>query len=250
MSDSTRHIRQSLKTIGFTDAEAKVFLVLLKQKKMTARDISQEIALPFSAVGFALASLVKHKLAHCIPDATEDQYKIANNQYIFQWIQDQKQEHQNIYKHVKNDLFHFFALVKNSSWKPDVSYFEGTEGIQKIYEDILKIGKDVYGWSDLEKKKDILGDQYVQNFSQRRIDANITTHTIKPKKNCNTLSRCNTEKKEVKLIDFLPINGEVRIYGNKVALIKHNPQKPVGFVFEGEWVQNLFKTLFDSAWKN
>lgn len=251
MSYSTLKIRQSLKALGLSDNEVRVFIFLLKHKKTTALVISRETMISFCSVEYALSSLVSRKIVVTKPHGDEDCFEAVSEKKFLNWIAKQEKKHHTIYQKAKQDIGCFFEMVEDSSWKPDLSYFEGKKGIREIYEDILKTGEDVYGWSDVEKKKEILGGDYVLDYSQRRIDAGIRSHAIKPHNILNAKEKIgeNTNK-EIKVLDNFSINGEVRMYGNKVALIKYDTKKPVGFVFEGEWIKHLFQSLFDSAWKN
>lgn len=250
-SYSTLKIRQSLKALGFSDNEIKVLLFLFRHKKATAREISREIMTSFSSAQYALSSIVSRGLALMLPTG-EDMFEIVSEKEFWHWIDTQEKEHRGIYEEAKNKITQFFSRVEDSSWKPDVSYYEGIDGIKEIYEDMLETGQDIYCWTDLTQIYSVLGD-YAETFAKRRTEKGIKTYTIKPKKKVpnNPFANDSSRKdREMKLLKDFPIDGEIRIYGNKVAIIQFDSNKPVGFVFEGKWVRYLFESVFQSAWKN
>jgi sugar-specific transcriptional regulator TrmB len=250
-SYSTLKIRQSLKTLGFSDNEIKVLLFLFRHKKATARDISRDTMISFSSTQYALSSIVSRGLAILLPTG-EDLFEIVSEKVFWEWVDRQQQEHRGIYEEAKQDIVKFFSQVEDNSWKPDVTYYEGADGIRDIYEDMLETGEDIYCWTDLTQIYDVLGD-YAETFAKRRVEKGMKTYTIKPKKNVpnNPFANDPTRKdREMKLLADFPIDGEIRIYGDKVAIIQLNSDRPVGFIFEGRWIRDLFESVFQSAWKH
>ena len=57
------------------------------------------------------------------------------------------------------------------------------------------------------------------------------------------------QMRNTKFSEHLSIDGEIRVYGDKVALITFHKQKPVGFVFSGPLISSIFRGVFNHAWK-
>ncbi len=136
---------------------------------------------------------------------------------------------------------------------PRVRYYEGIEGIKQIYEAVLKTEKDVYRYGDITKIYEALGI-YTDEYIKKRNEMGITTHAImplyedgrdKPKKN-------SKERREVLYIPqkLFPIDGEVRIFGNKVAIISLRKESPIGVILESETIAKMFLSIFMLTWKN
>ena len=58
------------------------------------------------------------------------------------------------------------------------------------------------------------------------------------------------ERREIKFVDVLPIDGELRIYAEKVAVITFSGREPIGIVLDDPIIFTLFKSIFQSSWMN
>lgn len=251
---TTLQIRHTLRTLGFSENEIKILTVLCHVKKATAREISQKTTIAFSSVQYSLSNLRVRNLVRTL-HGKEDSFESISEQELFHWIDEQKGKHDEIYNKAKQELHGFFSGIHESSWKPEVMYYEGREGIIEIYEDMLKTAeaadKNIYSWIDIAKTYEIVGD-YVLDYIERRKRKKIISHDIVPQ-NEITLKHYKKNKEELREMKFaknFPMNGDIRIYGDKVAVITFSDKKPVGFVFQGVVITNLFRTIFDNTWEN
>jgi sugar-specific transcriptional regulator TrmB len=244
---STLQVRQALKRLGFSDNEIKVLVFLFYAKKSTARNISRETAIAFSSIQYCLSNLLSRELVRVTPSA-EDSFEIVSEKELFEWIDKAKEENEQIYDTSKNEIHNFLSIIQKKSWKPMVQYYEGREGIIEIYEDMLKIKGSLYSFIDLEAIDKLLGN-YMVDFINKRVEKNIRTYAIMPKNKFNLKhDPKGKEKREIKWVKELPLNGEIRIYDDNVAVMTFDGEKPVGFVFSGNIITNLFKTVFQALW--
>ena len=162
-------------------------------------------------------------------------------------LDEQKKLNTNVYDEAKEVLGNFLTVLQESTWKPNVMYFEGIQGVIDIYEDMIATGQEIRGWTDIQKINEALGD-YHEEFIQKRVKNKITSYAIMPKNPINDRYAEKSEMRNVKFSDYLPINGEIRIYGEKVAVITFHAEKPVGFVFSGSVMSSIFRGLFEHAW--
>lgn len=240
--------RQTLKALGFSDNECKVLLPLFAKRKLSAKAISQQTALSFDTVHYTLYSLQKKKLIHRTSRNKEDMVEICTDAAFIQWIDEQKTVNASVYDEAKETLDTFLTTIKEADWKPTVNYFEGKQGVIDIYEDMIREGKDIYGWRDIRKLHESLGG-YVDTYIGKRVQKGIHSYGIMPRNSVNTAYAKKKEQgRKVKFSDHLDIDGEIRIYGNKVAIITFHEDNPVGLVISGP-VTQLFKAIFDEAWK-
>ncbi len=246
---STLQVRQALKRLGFSDNEIKVLIFLFYAKQSTAKAISKETVIAFSSTQYCLSNLSARNLVKVIP-AKEDFFEIISEKELFEWIDKAKEKNEQIYERSKEEIHSFFSIIQNKSWKPQVQYYEGREGVIEIYEDMLKTAEDIYSWIDIQKIYDALGSEYLNNFIKQRVNKNIKVHAIMPINNMNIKHETRDENRDAKFVKNFPIKGEIRIYNDKVAVITFDKEKPVGFIFEGVIITDLFKTIFINMWDN
>lgn len=245
---SAIQIKKSLRKLGFSENEIKIINFLFHKKKGSILKISRHTAISQSSVKFSLENLKLRKLLTSEKKKNGIEiFEICSHENFLHWIDEQKEKHEEVYKTAKEDIHDFMSIIQDQTWKPGVSYYEGVEGLKEIYEDMLKTEKDIYCWTDIQKIEETLGD-YMKRFIQQRIEKKIITYAVLPKNRSNILYANTEENREVKLVEELPIDGEIRIYGDKVAVITFDKTNPVGFVFKGHLITSLFRGIFQSYW--
>jgi len=243
-------IEQSLRNLGFTRHEVQALIYLIRVKKSTARKLSRETTIPYGMAKAVLTNLVRRDLVEVKSlGNNREEYAFRGKEAFNQWLREAQQQHQSIYQQAEQDMSQFFENTEESQWQPEVLFYEGAEGIKEIYEDMLSTGKTLHSWIDLESIQATLGD-YMANFIEKRTEQKIETLAIMPESRFNIEHDPNREEmRKIKWIKDLNINGEIRVYGDKVALMTFDGAKPVGFVFQSKVMAKLFLGVFDSVWK-
>ncbi len=138
---------------------------------------------------------------------------------------------------------------------PKIRFYEGVDGVKQIYEEVLKEGKDYYRYGDLEKIYNILGD-YADEFIKKRKKLNIKSYAIMPIR--NDKKRANNDEKNIDELreplyipyEIFPIEGEIRIFGNKVSIVSLQKKPLIGVIIESEVIYNMFYSIFMLTWNN
>lgn len=242
-----------LRSVGLADCEIETFLCLAEHKCLTLREISQKAHQTVKITGIALGMLNERRL---IKARSDGKYQLEEEVNIVGWFSDQKGRIGATYDNAWVQVKAYLEECRSHSWKPEITYYEGIEGIKEIYEDIFvtlaaKRGKKVvYCWTDFEAKADLLGPSFIADYGERRKAAGIVIQAIKPKTAKAIRDQATAQRKSiVRLIRGLQLPGEVRIYGHKVAFITFAKDRPVGFVIEGEKIQTMMTSIFSECWK-
>lgn len=241
--------RQTLKSLGFSDNECKVLLPLFSAKTMSTKELSKQTTLSFEAVHFALHALQKKGLVQRLGKGKDENVRMCTKQQFLEWIENQKSMNAEVYDDAKSSIGTFLATFAESEWKPEVTYFEGVDGIREIYEDMIREGKHIYSWTDIQKIYDTLGT-YMHDFIKMRIKKKIKSYAIMPINAMNSEYAKKAQLRDTTFSSDLKINGEIRVYGDKVAVITFHKKKPVGFVFSGPIISSLFRGMFAHAWNS
>lgn len=247
MSMPPLQTRQTLKMLGFTENESKILHSLFRHRKLTTTDISRETTLSFDSVHYSLHALERKGIVRRGTETGMDVVEVCSDTQFLEWIERQKERNESFYDDAKNAMQLFFTHVQESSWKPNIHYFEGRQGIVDIYDDMIATGKDIRGWTDIHKIQQTIGT-HMDEFIERRIKNKILSYAIMPKNPVNLAYAEKNQLRDVKFSDNLPIAGEIRIFGDKVAVITFHNEKPVGFVFSGNVITSVFRGVFENAW--
>ena len=250
---STLQVRQSLKMVGFSDNEAKTLLFLFGEKRATAKKVSQNIAIAFPLVQYALVNLGQKGLVKCIP-GKDDCYEACSEKKFFEWIDSRKEEHEKIYKIAKKDVHSLLDVLKAAGWKPDVQYFEGFEGVQHVYEDTLKGDhKQIYAFENIATmdssiKKYILGD-YIPRRAKKKIFIQVLGPYNKAHRSTKKADKAYCRETRFFPLDIAPVEIEINIYGAKTAFFSYKKDEMFAVVFDSESIANSMKTIFDLCWR-
>ena len=248
-ADFSLQIEQSLRMLGFSRHEITVLIYLFRNKRADSKTICQETAIVYSMVQTILGSLSRRNII-IPPKAGGNYYTFAGEKYFFEWLQEEKQRHTKIYEEAESDIKTFFQVTKQETWHPEVLYYEGKEGIKEIYEDMLAEGENIYCWTDSSVMYELLED-YIPHWVKEREQKKIKSYAIMPKNKINLEHQKSRKDYLVcKLVERMGFEGQIRIYGNKVALMTFSQGKAVGFVFKGNLFSKLFKSVFDGFWNN
>jgi sugar-specific transcriptional regulator TrmB len=239
--------RQTLRMLGFSENESKLLLPLFTHRVRTARELSREALLSFDAVHFALHALERKALLRRTDVGGEERVELCSDEEFLAWIGQQKARNAAVYDDAQRLLDHCFRQVRESSWKPAILYFEGRQGVIEIYEDMLTEGQAISGWTDILKIRGALGG-YMDEFIARRVERGITSYAILPRNRLNREYARMDQLRQVQFSDHLPIDGEIRIYGEKVAVITFHEERPVGLVLRGRLIASVFRGIFAQAW--
>ena len=143
------------------------------------------------------------------------------------------------------DILSSFNLINN---RPGIKFFEGVNGMEEIYNEILKEGKDFHlirtAYEPTYNNKIA---PIVEEFIKRRTEKNIKVIAIipsdvnDPKKDARWLmQRFNVDKRKY----TAPV--EIDIFGDKVAILSFG-EELVGIIIESKQIAQCLKQVFDLA---
>ena len=247
-------IDQVLKNLGLEDKEPEVYLTLLKTPgAQPASIVATRANLNRTTVYKTLVKLVskglvtktqRHGATCFFAEDPENRLKI---------LIDERQRQLGEMSQAMLETLPLLTMNENDADSlPKIRYYEGIEGIKQIYEAVLKTGKDVYRYGDITKIYAALGI-YTDEYIQKRNEIGVTTHAIMPfyEGEDAQLKKNAKEQRQVLYIPqkLFPIDGEVRIFGNKVAIISLRKESPIGVIIESDTIAKMFLSIFMLTWK-
>jgi len=248
-------IDQVLTALGLVDREPDVYLALLKTPgAQPASVIANRANLNRTTVYKILVKLVKkglvtktqrHGITCFFAEDPENRLKLLI------------EERQNQLADMNQAMLEALPLLTMGEEEhdslPKIRYYEGIEGIKQIYEAVLREGKDQYRYGDIAKIYEALGI-YTDEYIKKRNELGITTHAIMPfyETDRAQIKKHSREHRDVLYIPkkLFPIEGEVRIFGNKVGIISLRKDSPIGVIIESETISKMFLSIFMLTWKN
>lgn len=247
-------LNQFFKKLGLDEKEAEIYLTLLKYGASPASVIATKVSLKRTTIYYSLDNLIKknfvkqtiqHGIKYFIPTDPEDINRV---------IEGQINKLNTLKKDLKTNLAVLQTLKNESTEKPKITYYEGSEGAKKAYEDIIDSETEVL---EIDLPDDIhksLSEEWVHDFVRRRIEAKVFLRALIPETEVSKNYLLNDPAEFRKCIALppelkLPMHSTISIYDNKINIInlKHNP---FGIIIENRFLAETMRTLYELAWES
>jgi sugar-specific transcriptional regulator TrmB len=238
-----------LEDIGLTKAQAAAYQVLVKSGHSSAPSIAQAIHESRTNTYKILDRLCELGLATKDSTGKKVLYYPVSPTALERLVQSQAAtvslRERKLNAALPNMLDFFFA----HSEQPSIRYFQGKDGLQQIFSDMLKTRQPVYL---LRSPADVsfYDEAFFAEFRKKRAKLNITTYALTPDVPSAVHDRAADEKNKF-VRTWLPADAytgsvEWDIYGDKVALISYG-EEAMGIIIESKQIADSFRQVFALA---
>lgn len=237
-------LAQILQNIGLSEKEAKIYLELLSLKEALPGVIARRAGIKRPTAYLVLDQLLKKGLVSQIKKGRYTYFQPVNPHSI---VEDQYKRFNDLEKSLPKLL----SLHEQFSVQPQVSYFQGKEGIIRIMEDTLTTNTELLCWADVTLATKTLLKDYYPSYIAKKVSRKVWLRGIfsYDKIALDVKRRGRKELREVYLIpkeDF-PFKNEVNIYDDKVAIISHEDQ--IGVIIQNKNIADTQRSIFNFAFK-
>ncbi|MBU0727660.1 hypothetical protein KKA95_03160 [Patescibacteria group bacterium] len=231
-----------LTDLGLNDKEAKIYLVCLELGSGTVMQISRKSAITRGSTYDILEEMLEkglvskiHKDKHMVFTAVDPE--VLNKRY-----QDRIRNFELVMPELTG-LFH-----KHS--KPRVRYFEGAEGIKRVYEDTLTATTEILNYANSREIR-MYWPSYDDDYVKMRIKKKIFLKGIAPDDEYGKRVR-KEDKISLRKTHLLPskdykFTNEINIYDNKVAITSF-ANELIGIIIESKEIADTQRDIFKMAW--
>lgn len=235
-----------LQQIGLTAGQAKAYLTLIKEGQLTAPELGNMIGETRTNAYMILDKLIALGLVKKDVKAKKQAYYPTNPTSIERLIEEKRQQILSTEKQVRDSMPQLLNYFYTYQHQPGVRFFQGKEGIIKMYEDQRRTAKDIY-FIRSDADFNMLG-KGLYNHVEARAKLGIASHGIEPAEADNIdYGRRNDERLKRDMVWApheaynAPVN--VYIYGNKTALISYG-EEVIGTIIESPQIAEAMKQLF------
>lgn len=244
-------IESILKSLGLPPFSVKIYQALLENGETTARFLSETLGITRPSTYDHLHLLIKKGLVVEKKIGTTTYFMPDDVRHIKQTLEDGIEDLKE-----KKKLFETMLpeLIKEGvTALPRISFYEGKEGLTRIINDVLWYGgKTIFTLWPYQEMLDVVGEEILIRFNDRRLQEKITIHSLWPsdtKQNSENIWNNKdilTERRRTPK-DFSFSMGYT-IYGDKVSFIaSHN--EGFGFIVQSKDFSNLMRSQFEILWK-
>lgn len=230
-----------LTNLGLSPNETNIYLAALELGQTSAQRIAQKAQIKRTTTYSVLEGMVKKSF---ILKTNKD----GHHQYIAENPKNLAERFKAHQKSFENVLPELEAIHNKREVKPKVLFFEGKDGILKVYEDTLKERPEEileFNTSEIFKAFESFPIDYVEERKKR----NIHALRIGPKdEQYSKHAKLDAEElSETKLIKNFDIPIEINIYNNKVAFMSYTDK--IGLIIESEGIAKSMKKIYELLWE-
>ncbi len=236
-------LSEVLLQMGLSKKEAKVYLACLELGSSSILQISQKSGVNRGTIYYLIEQLIKKALISQTTKKKRVFYVASEPNEIFKLLKDKEE----LLKTVLPDLN---ALNNTSIKKPKIRYYEGDEGIVKVYKNTLTTKKEMLSIANFDQFGLMLkaDPDYVKKRVKKGIFLKlITTNT---KENRVWKKRDKKEMRDMKLVSpkTYPFQIEIDIYDNFVNLTSY--KEKIGIIIESKQIAETMRLVFNLCWDN
>lgn len=248
MESENLNLRKTLEFIGFSGKEVSVYLALLALGKGTVTEISKKADINRPTGYHVLASLEAEGLVKVSGKEPKQEYVAESPDEIEKMLL-RKIENDQKYLHEVKKIIPELKSIHNVLNRPRVFFYEGKEGLEKVYEDTLSSHEEILAYASVEDVHSALPG-YFPLYYKRRAKKGIPIRAIfTDNKEGRDLSKY--DKEEMRESAFVPegkyeFHPEINIYDNKVMIASW--REKLGIIIESSEIADAMKKIYELAW--
>lgn len=235
-----------LTRIGLTKSQAKAYIALIKHGKLSAPELAEKIGETRTNCYMVLDKLTELGLVNKDESGKKLSYQPTNPTNLERLSEQRRKDVLETEKQVRDSmpqLLNYFYTYQN---RPGVRFFEGKEGIKRMYEDQRRTGKDIY-FIRSDADVNVLGQNLYKHLEQRA-KLGIHAHGIEPAEEDNMRYGRENDKRMLRDMVWAPpecFNAPVNVYvyGDKTALVSYG-EEVIGTIIESPQIAEAMKQIF------
>lgn len=235
--------------MGLTPAQAKTYLELVKAGSLTPPQLARRIDESRTAAYMALARLEEIGLARKDESAKKQTYHPASPSALEKFIAARQQELAQVEETYRDALPNLLSYFYTHRGKAGVRFYEGEDGLEKIYEDHLRTREPVHV---LRTPSD---DEYfgpiLYKYMDKRAALGITSELMGAAMPGAMAWAQENDARLKRTTTWFPRKAysapvEISIYGPKVSFISFG-EEAVGTIIESPQIAQAMRELYAMA---
>ncbi|MFA4954795.1 MAG: helix-turn-helix domain-containing protein [Patescibacteria group bacterium] len=233
-----------LKTLGFTDSEAKIYIISLEMGPSSVQDIARRAKVSRVTTYAVIESLAAQGLMSSVQKGKKTVYAAESPERLVSFVQSRIKDMESTLKEVEVGIGDLRLLQRGE--KPVVKIFEGVEGIRAILDDMVASNcKIVYEFANVDAIEKVFPlFEGIKNIRQEIKRRKIPAQAI-------YLSKGDITPRPHADIHMLPrgvfnFTGDITVYQNKVAMFTFSG-KLISVLIESEELAQTLKEFFHLA---
>ena len=249
MAEQNNELKKLLLEVGFSNKESEVYLAILVLGRGTASKIARQAGILRTTSYEILSSLFNKGLVTLSGREPKQEYVSESPEKLKMYIISELERKQKELKQAETVLIPQLKSIHNLDNRPKVMFYEGTEGMEQVYEDTLTSSEPIRAYASV-------GDMHVglpgyfPGYYKRRTEKGIAIRAILPDTEAG-IERKSFDGKEMRESALVPkekfmFSPEINIYDNKVMIASW--REKLGIIIESNEIADAMKKIYELAW--
>lgn len=243
-------LARDLQKLGLSEKEALVYLSSLELGPSPVQTISRKADVNRATTYVMIESLVQHGLMSSFQKGKKMLYTAEKPDRLHRIVHKERDLVNEKEETIKRILPDLDAVCVAAGERPQVSFYEGEEGLEAMREIIFSSNaKELDDFVSMDDLSHLLPEEHWKKHNLRLKKNKITGRVIfssesdyhPPEEGKETWKYKRIPKKQ------FPMHGELTVFGNKVAMISLKG-KLVGVVIESKEMATMVRSMFELAW--
>ncbi|MDB5259947.1 MAG: transcriptional regulator TrmB [Candidatus Nomurabacteria bacterium] len=237
-----------IKALGLSEAEAKVYLAALTIGESLPKRLSEEALIKRPTLYKILPEMLnKGLLSETIKG--KRRYLIAEDPENFL---NKKQSELEL---LEKSIPELRLLLRAASVKPKIIFYNGIEGIKRLYMDNLRQKNPILEFVSVSKIHPEIEFHARNYYIPQRINKKINIKIIVSGDTRSSLLNLKTDMaalREVRIIDEkkFPIPLDCYIYGDNISFaVYKTDSEPIGVIIRSKEIATTLRSLFEYVWE-
>jgi sugar-specific transcriptional regulator TrmB len=236
-----------LQAVGLDDKESALYLAGLQIGSAPASEYAKAAELNRITAYNSLEALVHRGLFTHVKKMRGKWYAPVAPEYLSLEVQKNAQA-------LERALPELRSLQGSKFRQPRVRFFEGWEGVQKVYEDTLTAKSELLNFANSTIVRRFWPD-YDAEYVDKRVKAGIHLRGIAPDDATGKKVHGEDKKylREIRLVSAkeFDFKNEIKIYDHKVAIVSFGKDyaEMFGVIIESKEVAETQRQIFEMAWR-
>lgn len=245
-------IPEILQNLGLTPEETDFYLSLLNNGQQSASQLAKSTKIKRTYIYSVSVGLIKKGLVSQNKKGRATVFAPQSPDKLLSLVQTKKQAIESAESSLEGILPSLKTKFQVTDSKPIVTYFEGVEGVKKVYLDTLKETKDIYAFmqnADVGEFRDWLKDVYLKQRVKKGIGAKVILASGPLAQKYKAEDKQHLRQTKIVSAKDYPFRVEVNIYGDKLAIMNYQKEgSPVGIIIENGAIAKTMLAFFELTW--
>jgi predicted transcriptional regulator len=240
--------KKVLLQLGLSESEISVFVVLLESGPSSVQDISRASGINRVTIYSALEHLEKRGLVAETKKGARRLFVAERPEELKTILEDKREDIQKIHFDLESLVLPVLkAIDLNQENKPEIRFYEGLEGIYKVYEYMLE-SHDIIGCGSYDSVMRVSSqkeeEKYFHRIKHKRVFYRAILEDTPTNRKFAAIAKGIAHFKFLE--EGVKLSADIHAYGDEVALMSY--EKVTATVIRDATIAKSIKTLLEFMW--